>query len=223
MRRARRGRGAEERGRRSPDSSPALAGEQDMDGVVKVVTPDGIGGVSTLGGGEDVAGKVLVGFDGDDDGAALGGAELVGAGGDFGDDVLRGIVPDGLDGVEAEAVEVILAQPVERVFDDEAADVSAAGVVVIDGIAPGSFVAGGEVRAELREVISLVAEVVVDDIEEDGEAALVGGIDEAAKRGGTAVIGLHGVEADAIVAPVAGPGTALTGMSSMAVMPRSWR
>ncbi len=66
----------------------ALAGEQDVDGVVEVVAPDGIGGVSALGGGEDVAGKVLVGFDGDDDGAALGGGECMGAGGDFGDDVL---------------------------------------------------------------------------------------------------------------------------------------
>ena len=48
-----------------------LAGEQDMDGVVKVVTPDGIGGVSALRGGKNIARKVLVGFDGDEDGAAL--------------------------------------------------------------------------------------------------------------------------------------------------------
>ncbi len=101
---------------------------------------------------------------------------------------------------------MILAQPVEGVFDDEAADVRAAGVVVIDGVAPGSFVASGEVGAELREVVALVAEVVVDDIEEDGEAALVGGVDKAAKRGGASVIGLHGVEADAVVSPVAGAG-----------------
>ena len=136
----------------------------------------------------------------------LGGAEFVGAGGDFGDDVLGRIVLDGLDSVEAQAVEVILAQPVESVFDDEAADVQAAGVVVIDGVAPGGFVAAGEVGAELREVISLIAQVVVDDIEEDGEAALVSGIDKAAKRGGASVIGLHRVEADAVIAPVAGTG-----------------
>jgi hypothetical protein len=183
--------------------APALAGEQDMDGVVKVVTPDGIGGVSALGLGEDVAGKVLVGFDGDDGGELAGGAEVVGAGGDLGDDVAGRIVVDGLDGIEAQAIEVILAQPVEGVFDDEAADVNAAEIIVIDGVAPGSFVAGGEVRAQLGKIISLIAEVVVDDVEEDGEAAVVGGIDEVAKRGGTAVIGLHGVEADAIVAPVA--------------------
>ena len=106
---------------------------------------------------------------------------------------------------------MILAQPVESVFDDEAADVKAAGVVVIDGIAPRGFVACREVGTELREVISLIAEVVVDDIEEDGKAALVGGIDEAAKRGGTAVVGLHGVEADAIVAPVAWAGYGVEG------------
>ena len=135
----------------------------------------------------------------------------VGAGGDLGDDVLGRIVLDGLDGVEAEAVEVILAQPVESVFDDEAADVRAAVIVVIDGIAPRGFVAGGEVGAELREVISLVAEVVVDDIEDDGKAALMSGIDKAAKRGGTAVIGLHGVEADAIISPVAGAGNGVDG------------
>jgi len=187
-----------------------LAGEQDMDGVVKVIAPEGIGSVS-LGGGEDVAGKVLVGFDGDDNGAALGDAEFLGAGGDFGDDVLGRIILDGLDGIEAEAVEVILAQPVEGVFDDEAADVRAAGVVVIDGIAPGSFVAGGEVGPEPREVISLIAEVVVDDIEEDGEAALVSRIDKAAKGGGASVIGLHGVEANTVIAPVAGTGDGVDG------------
>lgn len=183
-----------------------FASEQDMDGVVEVVTPDGIGGISSLLGGKDVAGKVFIGLDGDDDGATLGGSELVSTRGDLGNDVLGGVVLDSLDGVEAETVEVIFAQPVESVFDDEAADVKTAGVVVIDSVTPWCFVFAGEIRSELREVISFIAEVVVNDIENHGETAIVGRIDKTAKRGGTSVVGLHGVEADTVVSPISSAG-----------------
>ena len=39
-------------------------------------------------------------------------------------------------GVQAQAVEVVLAHPVQRVVDDEAADEIRAGPVEIDGAAP---------------------------------------------------------------------------------------
>ena len=184
----------------------ALAGEQSMNGVVEVVAPDGIDTVASLRCGKNVARMVLVGFGDDDDGAVLGGGEVMNAGGDLGDDVRGGIVLDGLNGVEAESVEMIIAQPVESVFPDEVADVRASGVVVIDGVAPESFVARGEVGTELREVIALVAEMVVNNIEDDGESVKVGGIDEAAERGGASVVGLHTVEADTIVSPIARAG-----------------
>ena len=44
-----------------------------------------------------------------------------GALGDLGDDVLFAVVEDRMDGIEAQAVEVIFLEPVERVVDEEVA------------------------------------------------------------------------------------------------------
>ena len=130
----------------------------------------------------------------------------MGAFGNFGNDVPRGIVTDGLHGIQAQTVEVILREPVEGVIDDEAPHALASFIVVIDALTPRSLVARGEVWPEQTKVISLVAEMVVDHVEGDGQAAAMGLVDEAAERFRPAVAGLHGVEPDAVIAPVAAAG-----------------
>ena len=62
------------------------------------------------------------------------------------------------------------------------------------------------VRIELHQIGALGPEVVVHDVEDDGDAEPMSGIDEGAQIVGPAVVSRRRVEADAVVAPVAGAG-----------------
>jgi hypothetical protein len=82
----------------------------------------------------------------------------------------------GVDGVEAQTVESIFHQPIQRILDEEASDFRAEKV---DRGAPRSpDVVAKELRRVDPEVISVRAEVIVDDIKEDHEAKIVPGIDQ---------------------------------------------
>ena len=134
---------------------------------------------------------------------------------DFGGELLHevdgGAVHVGVDGIEAQAVEVVIAEPHEGVVAEEAADFEAAAVFEIDGVAPRRVVCGGEVGAEFREVVAGGAEVVVDDVEENGEPVGVAGIDEALEGIGPAVGFVRGEEIDAVVAPALDSGKGIDG------------
>src|SRR5271157_894519 len=110
-------------------------------------------------------------------------------------------VDESVDGIEAQAVDVIVAQPHERVVTEESADLIAAGVLEVDGIAPRRAVIAGAVGAEFAGVVADGAEVVIDHVEQHGEAAEMGGIDESLEPVGTAVELPHREEVDAVVAP----------------------
>ena len=88
---------------------------------------------------------------------------------------------------------------------------TAASVFEVDGVAPGRVVGAGEVRAEFSEVVAVGSEVVVDDVEEDGEAALMSGVDEALESIGRAVGLVRGEEVDAVVAPALHAGEGVDG------------
>ncbi len=115
--------------------------------------------------------------------------------------VHRAAVVQGVHGVEAEPVEVVVAQPHQRVVDDVAAHLFGVGAVEVDGGAPGG--AAREVGAEPVEVGARRAHVVVDDVEDHPETAGVAGVDEALERVRAPVVLGDGVPADAVVAPVA--------------------
>jgi hypothetical protein len=52
-------------------------------------------------------------------------------------DVLGRVVADGMHGVQAKAVQVVLLEPIEGVVHHELADDSGAGAVEVHGLAPG--------------------------------------------------------------------------------------
>ena len=108
--------------------------------------------------------------------------------GELGDKVGRRIVDDAIHGVEAQAVEPVLLQPVQRVVDEKVAHRSAVLSVHIDRGAPRSLMTRVEKRRRIRmEVVAFRAEVVVNDIEQHHERARMRGIDEALEVIGTAV------------------------------------
>src|SRR5262249_9064673 len=115
-------------------------------------------------------------------------------------------VEDGMHGVEPERVDAVLLQPHQRAVDEEGADLVAVRTIEIDGVAPGSAVAAGDVRAEAPGDIPLRTEVVVDDVEDDGEPFPVGSVDEAPQALRPTVGILGGVREDPVVTPITGSG-----------------
>src|SRR5438270_14075556 len=96
-----------------------------------------------------------------------------------------------------------VAHPHQGVVHEEATDLVGACVVEVDGVAPRGAMAGGEIGGELAGVVAHRAEVVVDDVEYDGESFGVAGVDEALECVGAAVVFGDSEESDAIVAPAA--------------------
>ena len=112
-----------------------------------------------------------------------------------------GAIHVGVHGIEAQAVEVIIAQPHDGVVAEEAADFVAACVFEVDGVSPGRVVQVGEVWAEFGEVISRRAKVVVDDVEQHCESVFVAGVYESLQCFRAAVGFMRGEEVDAVVSP----------------------
>jgi len=111
-----------------------------------------------------------------------------------------------MDGIQAEAVAVIVLKPMSRVFEEEIPDLIALRPVEIDGIAPGRPVAIGEIGSEVPEVIALRPQMIVDHIQDNRQARLVAGIHQPLEPRRPTVGVLHREREDAVVSPVAGPG-----------------
>ncbi len=103
---------------------------------------------------------------------------------DLGEDVLRRIVFDGLHRIQPQAVEVILANPVQRVLHYVAAHMLAARGIVVHRLSPWRFVVRREVRTEVAQVIAFRAEMVVNHVENHRQPAAMRGIDESLKASG---------------------------------------
>ena len=121
----------------------------------------------------------------------------------LGEDVPGRVVHEGVHGVQAQAVDVVVTQPLQCVVDDERPDAVGVGVVQVHGVAPRGVVAGREVGGEHRRVVARRPEVVVDHVEADAQAQVVGGVDEAVQGIRAAVRLVDGEQAHAVVAPAA--------------------
>src|ERR1700683_81673 len=94
--------------------------------------------------------------------------------GDFSEDVGRGVVNNGMNRVQSDSVEMIFGQPMHRVMNEEVADSAALGSIEIDCVAPWSLVPAGKKLRRIRvQIISFRAEVVVDNIQQDHQPAIV--------------------------------------------------
>ena len=117
------------------------------------------------------------------------------------------IVVDLVGGVEPEAVQVVLLDPVERVVAEERADDLAPRPVEVHGGAPRRLVSRAGERGRVgAEVVALGTEVVVDHVEEDGEVARVARLDQRLQLLGAAVAAVRRERQHTVVAPVPPPG-----------------
>ena len=133
-------------------------------------------------------------------------SRLVYGGRELGQPVRVRVVDERVRGVEAEPVEAVLAQPVERAVQEKAADAGGVLAVEVHGAAPRRLVRVGKERAEGREVGAVGAEVVVDDVQKDREAEPVRPVHERAQVVRAAVALARREEVGAVVAPVAEAG-----------------
>ena len=102
--------------------------------------------------------------------------------------------------VQPQPVEVVIAEPHQRVADKKRAYLVRAGLVQVHRGTPGRHVRLGEVRPEVAQPVA-DADVVVHHVEQDGQAALVTGVDEPLQPVGAAVGLVHRPQVDPVVAP----------------------
>jgi hypothetical protein len=125
-----------------------------------------------------------------------------------------------VDGVPAEAVHAVFLGEHEDLVADEGAHFGAAevgaggaprgvGAVVVVEIDAAEAVPGSAVEAPQVEIGRSV--VVVDDVDENGQAAFMRGADEALEGVGTAVVGFDGEKIGRVVAPAAAAGEFVDG------------
>ena len=119
------------------------------------------------------------------------------------EDVRSAVVEDRLRRVEAQSVQVELADPVARVAENEIARALRVLAVEVQRFAPFGVVARAEVvRAEALQVVAVRPEVVVDDVEDHGEPERVRAVDEALECIGVAIHVIRRKQLHAVVAPV---------------------
>ena len=117
----------------------------------------------------------------------------------LGEHVLRRVVAHGVDGVEPQPVEPVVAHPQLGVLDRPFAH---PGRPVVERVAPGRLAeALGEVRRERRQRLAAGPDVVVDDVEDHAEPFAVGRVHEPCQAGGAAVRSMRSRRVEAVVAP----------------------
>src|ERR1700730_12933351 len=121
---------------------------------------------------------------------------------DGGDNMIFRSIENCLRRVEPQPVEMILVDPIARIGDEEFARGAGIGTVEIDRLTPFVVVAIGEIsRGEQFEIVSVRAEMVVDDVEDDGDPESMGAVDEATKIHRSAVEPGWCEEVDAVISP----------------------
>src|SRR5437868_2064581 len=98
--------------------------------------------------------------------------------------------------VETESVEVKFGDPVERIVHQVAPNLVALGSIQIPAVSPRRTMPVREVGPELRQVVPLGAEMIVDHVENGCETHPMAGIHQALESIGTAIRALRSVERD---------------------------
>src|SRR5450432_299654 len=170
----------------------AFTGKEGVDGVMKIVTPDGVQAVAAIFTRKNQARIILVTFGDHADFAIEFVGELSHFLGDFLEDVRRRIVLDGLHGIQTQTVEMIVMDPVARVLGYIVADAFGSGLIVIYGFAPRRGVLVSEIRTEHAQVIAFITQVVVNHVKDHGEPEFMGCVNKTAQSFRSAIAFLDG-------------------------------
>src|SRR5579859_431738 len=113
----------------------------------------------------------------------------------------RGAIDKRVYRVQPQPVEMVVAQPHQRVVAEEAPHLIAAFFFEVDCPTPGRVVILRDVRAKLPSVVSIGAKVVVDHVKQDRKAVRVACIDELLQAVRTSVLLLRSINSNTVIAP----------------------
>ena len=175
------------------------AGGGDQRGVVEVIRPHAVE-TETLGFGPHKPRILRFVFGDDDDGLATGRRSR--RVGDLLQEIGLGVIVNVVRRVEPQSVEVILHNPVPRVADHELTDRGRVLAVEVDGLAPVGAMSLADVPVgELRQVVPVGAEMVVDHVEDHAESFGMRPVHEPSQIVGAAVRMMRRKEIHAVVTP----------------------
>ena len=179
-----------------------FAGERGMQAVVDVVVPLRGQAVAPGAPRDDQTGIVEIGLGDQRQRPSQVRGKGVHLGGQFLQHVAGTGVAQRVHGVQPQAIEVVVAQPLHRVVDDVAAHLVGMRAVQVEGGSPN--VASGEIGSEAVQIRARWTEMVVHDVEDHAQPTRVAGVHEALEAVWPAVVLGDGVPAHPVVAPVAG-------------------
>src|SRR5208283_597361 len=116
---------------------------------------------------------------------------------------VSGLIYDGMNGIKPQSINVTFSDPIECVFDEITSDFVAAGSVKIEGHAPGGAIPVREIGSKISEVVSLRPQMVVDNIQNNGQSFPMARINESLQPIGPPVCILNRKRVSPVVAPVA--------------------
>src|ERR1700730_16983065 len=120
--------------------------------------------------------------------------------------MIRAEVVNPVNRVEPKRVDMILSQPVQRIIDEETPYAVALWTVKIYRRAPRRSIDVRKTGSVFAKIVSFGTQVVVYDVEHDGHAFAVAGVDEPLEPRRAAIRGVRRVKIYAVLPPVAGAG-----------------
>ncbi len=171
--------------------------------MVKIIVPLGVHPDAAAGAFGDGPGIVRRAFRYQFASPSKGGAEVLALTRELLHERGRGLIDDGVHGVESKGVDVKVGEPLTSVEPEVVAHVVGAGPIEVERIAPWCSVAIAEVRTVGAQDVALRTEVVVHHVEDHGEALLVTAVNETLQAVRSAVGVLHSEGEHAVVPPVA--------------------
>src|SRR3954452_1580451 len=97
------------------------------------------------------------------------------------------VIDEGVYSVKPKAVEMVVAQPHERVINEESAYFVASVAIEIHGGAPRRLVLLGVIRSEAAQIVPNRTEVVINHVEQHRDSLFMTGIHETFQIIGTAI------------------------------------
>ena len=123
--------------------------------------------------------------------------------GEFVEQIGSRIVLDRVDRVEAQPVEMELLEPIFGVLDEKVAHGARVGSVKLDRVAPWRLVPAGEEFGRVeREEIPFGTEVVVNDVKQHCDPALMRRLDEGLEVFRSSVACVRSVRKGSVIAPI---------------------
>ena len=102
---------------------------------------------------------------------------------DFAHDVLRGVIVDRMDRIQAQTIKAKLFHPVQRVMDKEVPHRARVDPIKVDGRAPRRLVRRvEELRAVGVQVVAFWPEMVVNHVQQHHQPEPMGGINQCLER-----------------------------------------